>query len=54
MVVITDNGKVSVSKPDVSGSPALEVTYGQDILEFDCEMDATYQYADAKGTAWDP
>ncbi|MAM30678.1 MAG: type VI secretion protein VgrG [Flavobacteriaceae bacterium] len=53
MVVRTDSGKLIVAKPEMSSAPELKVTFGQDILDFDGELDATFQYKDAKGSAWD-
>ena len=53
MIVITDNGKLIVAKPDVNSSPLLQVQFGYDIIEFDGEIDATNQYSETKGTAWD-
>ncbi len=52
MIVITDNGKLTVAKPNVSDSPALQLKFGYDIIEFDVEMDATLQYSETKGNAW--
>ncbi len=53
MIVVTDNGKLVVVKPDVSATPELKVQYGYDILEFDGEIDATYQYSSTEGNTWD-
>ena len=53
MVTYTNNGTVVVEKPSIDGSPELVLTYGQDILDFDGELDATFQYAESKGSAWD-
>jgi len=53
LIVVTDNGKLVAAKPDVSGTPELQVQFGYDIIEFDGEVDATYQYAGAEGNAWD-
>lgn len=53
MVVVTDSGKLVVAKPDVSASPELQVQFGYDIIEFDGEIDATYQYSGVQGNAWD-
>ncbi|QIE59781.1 type VI secretion system tip protein VgrG [Rasiella rasia] len=53
LVVLTDNGKVVISKPAVSGSPVLEVEYGRDVYAFDGELDATFQYSEAKRNSWD-
>ncbi|MEE9361205.1 MAG: type VI secretion system tip protein VgrG [Cellulophaga sp.] len=53
MMVITDSGKLVVATPNVSGTPALELQYGYDIIEFDGEIDATYQYSGVAGNSWD-
>lgn len=53
MIVITDNGTLVVAKPNVSATPELKVQYGDDILEFDVEVDATHQYLSTQGNAWD-
>ncbi len=53
MVVITDSGTLTVAKPDVSGSPELSLQFGYDILEFDGELDATFQLSEVQGNAWD-
>ncbi|MEP0984342.1 type VI secretion system tip protein VgrG [Ekhidna sp.] len=52
-VVVNDGGKVSVKNPDDETDDVVEVTYGQDILEFDAELDATYQFESIKCSAWD-
>jgi Rhs element Vgr protein len=53
LVVSTESGQLVVAKPDVSGTPELEVQFGYDILEFDGEIDATHQYSGVQGNAWD-
>jgi len=53
MVVVTDSGKLTVAKPAVSDSPELQVQFGYDIIEFDGELDATFQYSGVQGNAWD-
>lgn len=53
MVVYTENGKVTIAKPAVSDSPDLQVQFGYDIIDFDGELDATYQYSDVQGNTWD-
>jgi Rhs element Vgr protein len=53
MLVITDSGKLTVAKPAVSDSPELKLQYGYDIIEFDGELDATYQYTKVTSNAWD-
>ena len=53
LVIVTD-GTVAVQAPDVSGSAALSVTYGEDLMEFHAEMDARSQLAAAQAVSWDP
>jgi Rhs element Vgr protein len=53
MVVITDSGKLVLAKPGVSEGPELQLQFGYDIIEFDGEIDATYQYSEVNGTSWD-
>ena len=53
MIVTTDSGKLTMEKPAVSESPALQVKFGYDIIEFDGEIDATYQYSGVQSNAWD-
>lgn len=52
-VVIADDGKVTAKPPQVDTSPQLKVTYGEDLLEFQADMDARTQLAAVKGTTWD-
>ncbi len=53
MVVITNNGKLTVAKPDVSSTPALQLQYGYDIIEFDGELDASHQFSEVQSNSWD-
>jgi len=53
MIVTTDQGKVTVAKPDTSKTPVLELTYGDTILSFDAEVDARTQYKAVQTTSWD-
>ncbi len=53
-LVIPEAGKLSVKAPQISDSPNLKVTYGEDLLEFQADMDARYQLAEVKGVSWDP
>lgn len=56
MVVTVEAGKVTVAPPDTSKSPKLLVTYGQSMLDFRADMDASTQYAPSaiQSFAWDP
>lgn len=52
-LVIVSDGAISVKKPVTSGSPVLEIAYGDTMLGFEGEVDAQYQYSSAQATAWD-
>lgn len=43
-VVTVDDGKVSVKKPNTNQKPALQVKYGESILDLQAEMNAATQY----------
>ena len=40
MLVIADDGTLKIKAPAATGQAALKVTYGQDLIEFDAEVDA--------------
>ena len=52
-IVLVEDGTLHVRKPTTSGSPAVTLTYGVNILEIDVELDARWQYESASATAWD-
>jgi len=53
LVVLSEQGKLTVTAPDTSAGPVLALTYGADILDFSLEMDARSQYQAVKSQAWD-
>ena len=53
MLVLTDDGKLVVKKPSTDGSSALTATYGQNIFEFEAEMDARRQISSVSSISWD-
>lgn len=53
MVVITDQGKVTVKPPDISSSAVLTLTYGDSLREVRAEMDARTQLSSVQANAWD-
>lgn len=53
MIVTALNGKVSVAKPDASTSSVLQITYGDNLLEFNASLNAVTQLGSAKATSWD-
>lgn len=52
LVVVTD-GEVAVAEPVAAGPAVLKVTYGEDLIEFEAELDARHQYAEVQARAWD-
>jgi len=55
LVLALDNdsdGIISVKEPTLSGSPALSVQWGQDIIDFQADIDARTQYTAALATSW--
>jgi len=52
LLVLTDDGKVIAKKPSVSGSSVLTATYGQNVFEFETEMDARRQFKSVRSHSW--
>ncbi|NUQ23501.1 MAG: type VI secretion system tip protein VgrG [Saprospiraceae bacterium] len=52
-LVIADDGVIRVKKPDMSQDPALPVSYGSSIIEFEAEIDARTQWKSVEAKAWD-
>jgi len=53
MVITTDDGKVSVFKPDADTSSVLTMKYGDGLMEFDAELNSISQIGSVKANAWD-
>ncbi|HEY6896881.1 MAG TPA: type VI secretion system tip protein VgrG [Rhodocyclaceae bacterium] len=53
LLVIVDDAKVSVKAPATSGSASLQVTYGDDLIEFHAHADARSQLTKVKAVSWD-
>lgn len=53
MLVLVEDGTIKVKKPVTTGSPALQVSYGSSILEFEAEIDARQQYKNVAASSWD-
>ena len=53
MVCVINNGTITIKKPKLDEDPALELTYGADILEFHADMDARTQTSSVKTMSWD-
>ncbi len=53
LLVSINAGKVSVKAPDASAAEVLTVTYGEDLMSFDADVDAQFQVPSADYSAWD-
>jgi len=53
LVVMVEDGKVIVAKPDHTKEPVLTVEYGSTIIELDAEIDARLQSPGIKASSWD-
>lgn len=53
MIVTALNGKVSIFPPDTNTTSVLEVKYGDNLLEFNAELDSVTQLGSTKASAWD-
>ncbi len=53
LLVAVENGKVTVQAPQITASPALQVTYGIDLMEFHADLDARTQLTAVQGVSWD-
>lgn len=51
-VVAVGDDKITIAKPNASGNPALQITYGSTVLELDVEMDARLQSKGIKAVSW--
>ncbi|MCW2485158.1 type VI secretion system tip protein VgrG [Candidatus Symbiopectobacterium sp. NZEC127] len=52
-VVTNQSNKVTVDKPAISGTAALVVTYGTDLMSFSAKVDARNQLSSVTATSWD-
>lgn len=52
-LVYTENGTIRVATPDLGLAPKLSLAYGGNVLDFEAEMDARYQYSGVHAYAWD-
>ena len=51
-LVFVDDGKVTVKAPTMSDDPLLNLHYGDNIFEFEADMDARDQIASTLGKSW--
>ncbi|MHA3787030.1 type VI secretion system tip protein VgrG [Flavobacterium hauense] len=53
LIVITEGKEMKIIKPKVTASAVLKVTYGNDMMAFNGELNAAYQPSGATAVAWD-
>lgn len=51
-LVLADDGKLVVKKPDTNGSSVLQLEHGATIMEFEADMNAETQVKAVKSSAW--
>lgn len=54
MFILTKGASIKVFKPEVEASPVLTVTYGNDLISFDCSLSAGDQFSGYDAVSWSP
>jgi Rhs element Vgr protein len=52
MMVLTDDNKLVIKKPDTSQQAAKEIVYGMDVIEFESEIDGLSQLKKVNSHSW--
>jgi len=52
-IVVVDQGKITISKPDTSKDPVLSVKYGESLVSIDVTMDSSRQLSAVQSSSWD-
>jgi len=52
LLILTDDGKLIAAKPSMSGTSVLTATYGDNIFEFETDIDARRQFKSVKSHSW--
>jgi len=53
MMVIADDGNITVAKPTTSAAAVLQVAYGSSVVDFEAELNAQDQWNSVEATSWD-
>lgn len=53
MIVIPQDGTITIQKPDLSQETALDLIYGTNLLSFELDMDAEHQLESVESHMWD-
>ncbi|MDF2177190.1 type VI secretion system tip protein VgrG [Aliiglaciecola sp. CAU 1673] len=54
LLVFVDDGKLSIKAPDTGATPTYKLTYGEDLISFNANLEAGHQYQNVSGYSWDP
>jgi Rhs element Vgr protein len=54
LLVWADEDKLAIKKPSLASKGVMELKFGNNLLEFDAEMDGRFQFDTVKATGWDP
>jgi Rhs element Vgr protein len=52
LLVLTDNNKLVIRKPDSGQEPFKEVSFGKEVLEFSTQLDGHWQIKEVKTHSW--
>jgi Rhs element Vgr protein len=53
LIVTALNNKITVGKPDANTAAVLTVTFGEDLLEFNADLNSVSQIGSVKASSWD-
>lgn len=53
LLALVDDGKVTVQAPQANAAAKLSVTYGEDLIELEADIDARTQLKEVKAVSWD-
>src|SRR5690554_2437311 len=52
-LVVVDDGKIQIKKPQTNQDAALNLLFGSTLIDFEAEMDASHQWASVEAQSWD-
>ncbi len=53
LLCFINDGEINIKKADYTSDPAIELTFGANIIEYDGELDSRTQIEDIKAQSWD-
>ena len=53
LIVLANDNELTITAPNLSGSPVVTANYGSDIISFNGDIDARTQLASVEGISWD-